>query len=220
KKNILTKTNEKGVSSIVKLTNFAQFMNSAGKSVLSKLFEYKTANTNEPVPFAEAKEMDDFKEPTLRNVDFPIQAVEEKRASKTSLTPANEAAVQYGTHLHRLLELVSFKKKDASFIKNEAERKKIEALFNNSIFDNLEGFHEFHEYRYLDYKNDLEGSIDLLLVKEGEKAMIIDYKTKSLDDEAYERQLGLYKEHIEKVFGLKTETYLLSISDNVLKVVE
>ena len=219
-KHILTKTNDKGVSSIVNLTNFAQFLNSAGKDVLNSLFEYKTANTDEPVPFAQMRQMDPFKEPSLRSIDFPCEAVEEKRASKTSITPINEAAAQYGTHMHRLLELVSFKKKDASFIENEKERKKIEALFTNSIFDNLEGYHEFHEYRYLDYKNDLEGSIDLLLVKEGEKAMIIDYKTKSLDDAAYEKQLKLYKEHIEKVFGLKAETYLLSISDNVLKVVE
>ena len=217
---ILTKANDKGENSIVKLTNFAQFINSAGKDVLSKLFEYKTANTEEPVPFAQMKQMDPFKDPDLRSIDCPCVAVEEKRASKTTITPINEAAAQYGTHMHRLLELVSFKDKDASFIKDEKERKKIEALFTNSIFDNLEGYHEFHEYRYLDYKNNLEGSIDLLLVKEGEKAMIIDYKTKSLDDEAYEKQLRLYKEHIEKVFGLKAETYLLSISDNILKVVE
>ena len=57
-------------------------------------------------------------------------------------------------------------------------------------------------------------------MKEREKAIIVDYKTKSLDDEAYDRQLGLYKQYVERVFGLKAETYLLSISENVLKVVE
>ena len=206
--------------SSVSLTNFSQFLSSAGKTCLSSLFEYKAANTEKPVPFAKMMEVEPFKEPALRSIDYPIELVIEKRASKSSFVPINEGAAQYGTHMHRLLELVSFKNKDASFIKNESERKKIEALFDHDLFASLDGYKEFHEYRYFDEENDIEGSIDLLLVKEGEKAIVVDYKTKSLDDEAYAKQLGLYKQYVERVFGLKAETYLLSISENLLKVVE
>ena len=204
----------------VQLRNFTQFLFSAGKDAMDLLFAHEDANTDKPVPFARMRQLSPFQEPKLRTIDSPAQEIQDKRASKTSIAPINEAAAQYGTHMHRLLELVSFKKKDASFITNDSERKKIEALFNHDIFDNLDGYREFHEYRYIDDENNLEGSIDLLLVKAGEKAIIVDYKTKNIDDEAYDKQLGLYKQYVEKVFGLKAETYLLSISDNVLKVVE
>ncbi len=219
---VRSKTDAKGVTKndVVVPQTFNQFLWSAGKSFLSSLFVYGSAVTTEPVPFAKMKEIESFKTPNLRRIDCPAEMVEEKRASKTSFAPINEAAAQYGTHLHRLLELVSFKNKDASFIRSETERSKIEKLFDHSIFDNLSEYHEFHEYGYVDDENTLVGSIDLLLVKEGEKAIIVDYKTKSLDDEAYAKQLGLYKQYVEKVFGLKAETYLLSISDNALKVVE
>ena len=219
---VKTSVNSKGatVYSLVQPNSFAQFLNMVGKSSLGTLFENKDANIEEPTPCAKTAGIEPFEKPILHSIDCPIEIVEEKRASKSSFTPINEAAAQYGTHMHRLLELVSFKEKNASFITNDSERKKIEALFNHDIFDNLDGYKEFHEYRYIDYDNDLEGSIDLLLVKAGEKAIIVDYKTKHLDDEAYDKQLGLYKQYVEKVFGLKAETYLLSISDNILKVVE
>lgn len=221
---ILTRTapNSKGemVTKIVSPKSFNDFLNYAGRGFLAKNFEQKDAITTEPIPFAKMKEMVSFKTPTLRSIDCPAEELQETKASKTSFTPINEAAAQYGSHMHRLLELVSFKKKDASFIKSESERNKIEALFKQPIFDDLEGYREFHEYAFIDDENSITGSIDLLLVKEGEKAIIVDYKTKSLDDEAYDRQLGLYKQYVERVFGLKAETYLLSISENVLKVVE
>ena len=219
---VRSKTDSKGSikNDVVVPQTFEQFLWSAGKSFLSSNFDYRTALTSEPVPYAKSTEVESFKTPTMRSIDFPAEMLEEKRASKSSITPINEAAAQYGTHLHRLLELVSFKNKDASFIKSETERTKIEKLFGHFIFDDLSDYHEFHEYSFIDDENGLTGSIDLLLVKEGEKAMIIDYKTKSLDDEAYAKQLGLYKQYVERVFKLKAETYLLSISENVLKVVE
>ena len=219
---VRTTTNSKGQATYtwIKPNSFARFLNMAGNDVLTRIFDYEDADVEEPTPLPRATQIESFKKPAIHSIDCPIEIVEEKRASKTSFTPINEAAAQYGTHMHRLLELVSFKEKNASFIDNEHERKKIEALFNHDIFDNLDGYKEFHEYRYIDYDNGLEGSIDLLLVKAGDKAIIVDYKTKHLDDEAYDKQLGLYKQYVEKVFGLKAETYLLSISDNILKVVE
>ena len=221
---ILTKTapNSKGEmeTKIVSPKTFNDFLNYAGKDFLKKNFEQETAVTSDPTQLAKAQKMEVFKTPSLRSIDRPVEEFEENRASKTSLTPINEAAAQYGSHMHRLLQLVSFKDKDASFIQDAKEKTKVDALFKHPIFENLEGYKEFHEYAFIDDVNNVRGSIDLLLVKAGEKAIIVDYKTKSLDDEAYERQLKLYKQYVERVFKLKAETYLLSISDNVLKVVE
>ena len=223
-KKVLTRTkkdaNGKIEYSVVVPKTFNQFLITAGKAYLAGILDYKAAKTDKPVPFAKMIEMEHFDTPVLKKIDLPAEEVEEKKASKTSFTPINEAAAQYGSHMHRLLEFVSFKNKDASFINNATERAKIEKLFGHSIFDDLSDYKEFHEYGFIDDVNNLRGSIDLLLVEKGKKAMIIDYKTKSLDDEAYAKQLGLYKQYVERVFGLKAETHLLSISENVLKVVE
>ena len=49
---------------------------------------------------------------------------------------------------------------------------------------------------------------------------IIDYKLKHIDDEAYKKQLGVYKNYIEKTFNLTVNTYLYSIiENNILKVI-
>ena len=41
--------------------------------------------------------------------------------------------------------------------------------------------------------------------------MIIDYKTKHIDDENYIKQLKVYKDYVERVFKKKTYTYLYSL---------
>jgi len=221
---VRTKTDPKGKTeySVVIPKTFSQFLACVGKPILTSVLDYKAAVTGEPTPLKRDSGGDQgtFQTPRIEKIDIKAETIQEERASKTSLTPINEAAAQYGSHMHRLLQLVSFKDKDASFIQDAKEKTKVEALFKHPIFENLEGYKEFHEYAFIDDINNVRGSIDLLLVKEGEKAIIVDYKTKSLDDEAYERQLKLYKQYVERVFKLKAETYLLSISDNVLKVVE
>jgi ATP-dependent exoDNAse (exonuclease V) beta subunit len=63
----------------------------------------------------------------------------------------------------------------------------------------------------------IHGIIDLLLVF-NDKAIIIDYKLKNVDDDAYLKQLNGYKKYIEGILHKNTDIYLYSILDgNLIK---
>ena len=48
---------------------------------------------------------------------------------------------------------------------------------------------------------------------------IIDYKLKNINDNAYLKQLNVYKNYIENTFNKDTSIYLYSILDNTLEKV-
>ena len=130
--------------------------------------------------------------------------------------------LDYGTYLHRLLELVDFKSKDTSFIKNEKDRRIIDKVLSLGIFSNLDNAVIYQEYGYYDDELLSTGFIDLLIVKD-DKYYIIDYKAKHIYDEAYVNQLHTYRRNICNIFNIKDTTkvqmYLLSILDcKIIKV--
>ena len=51
------------------------------------------------------------------------------------------------------------------------------------------------------------------------KMVIIDYKLKNVEDEAYVSQLDGYKRYIEKLTGKRVNTYLYSILDGKIREV-
>ena len=124
--------------------------------------------------------------------------------------------------LHRLLELVDFKKKDTSFIEDKADRKLIDDVLNLPLFEDVNSYSIYKEYEYFDEINNTNGIIDLLLVKE-KNALIIDYKTTSFDDINYDNQLKTYRRNISKIFKIDEENikmYLLSITRCKIRKVE
>lgn len=141
------------------------------------------------------------------------------RPSKESLEPSNEGALEYGSRLHRYLELADFKTKDVSWIADESDRKKIEKVLSLPLFAHLEEAEVMHEYAYYDEKNDVNGSIDLLILYK-DKAVIVDYKSRSIDDPAYERQVEAYASYLRAVTGLPVEKYLLSINEARLRALQ
>jgi len=148
--------------------------------------------------------------PIPKKIDVPAKLIEKTRASKQSLERLDEGALAYGTRLHRLLQLVDWKSKDTSFILDERERKKIDDVLALDLFKDSQKAEAYSEYAFFDEKEAIHGSIDLLLIYP-DKAQIIDYKAKSIDDPAYGKQLATYQRYIERVFHLKVECYLLSI---------
>ena len=60
------------------------------------------------------------------------------------------------------------------------------------------------------------GIIDLM-IENDDNIIIIDYKLKNIDDDAYKKQLEGYKEIIEKRSNKKIELYLYSILDETYK---
>ena len=120
-----------------------------------------------------------------------------------------------GVYLHRLMELVNFVSKDTSFIKNEKDRKLIDNVLSNPVFDDLSTAKIYKEYGYYDELLQTTGFIDLLYFK-GSECYIVDYKSRSIDDEAYERQLRVYQRNAQSLFNINKEhvhLYLLSLGE-------
>lgn len=167
----------------------------------------------------------------LLNVNDKNYEFKEKTYKRASKELSNEdkyneelkASLDYGTHMHFLLESLDFINPDFSYIVDLKERKRIENVRNLDIFDDVdESTHVFSEYQY--EMNNIEGSIDLLLVYK-DKIKIIDYKTSSIDDKEYIRQLNIYRKVIERDFKdykqvNNIKMYLLSIVKEKYKEVE
>ena len=120
------------------------------------------------------------------------------------------------------MELVDFVNKDTSFIKNEKDRKLIDNVLSNKVFDDLGSAKVYKEYGYYDELLQTTGFVDLLYFKDDE-CYIVDYKSRSIDDEAYERQLHVYQRNIQSLFNINKEhvhLYLLSLSENRIKEVQ
>lgn len=143
-----------------------------------------------------------------------------RRASKASSFEKNEAALAYGTRLHRLMEVADLSDKSASWVEDPAEREKIAKVLSLPLFDGLSrAKRAFREYHYQDERG-VEGSIDLLILYE-DRVDIIDYKSFSIDDEAYVGQLNAYAEEVAKLFpGLPIHKFLISLRQGAYREVK
>jgi len=183
-------------------------------------FSFKETPVLDPLPLTQGEgNFENENAPERKQVSILPQEAPHIRASKTSLEPLDEGALSYGTALHRLLEVTDFRTKDTSFIKNAEDRSLIDKVLSLPLFSTLEKAMIYKEYAFYDEEKNLHGSIDLLLIYP-EKAVIVDYKAKDIDDPHYREQLALYRSYIEKSFAKPVETYLLSIIGGELKKVE
>jgi ATP-dependent exoDNAse (exonuclease V) beta subunit len=71
----------------------------------------------------------------------------------------------------------------------------------------------YHEYGYYDEENLTSGFIDLLFVEDG-VYHIVDYKTSSIEDPAYDEQLNAYARNVMRLFNVDkdhVQLHLISI---------
>lgn len=151
------------------------------------------------------------------------------KASKDSQKVADLENEEFGTKLHRELELLDWSDfpptlPDASFIKNDNERKLVQDFIHSSLIDSLrkEGnYIIYQEYTYLDHERHSLGSIDFLAVDEkAKKAVIVDYKTSNIVDDAYKKQVSIYKENVSRLFDFSLDNiscYLYSLAKGEIK---
>lgn len=202
-------------ASIKNPTSFHEFFYLSG---LKDRWEIKNVPVVDPTPLQGAdNSADEIPSPELRHISFPAKPVKRESASKKSLLPLDEGALEFGTRIHRLLELTNFITKDVSFIDSPRERKLVEGVVSLPLFDS--GYRYYHEYNFFDEKSNVTGSIDLLMVSPS-KAIIVDFKSNEVVDEAYRKQLSVYKAYISRVFACPVETYLLSVTKASLTRVE
>lgn len=145
--------------------------------------------------------------------DVEIESIilKRKKASKKLSFVSTKELLDRGEELHLYLEMIDFKNPDYSLIKPQ-DKKLIESFINSPLIKNLINPVFYKEYEFIDEKNNTIGIIDCLII-DGDKAYIIDYKLKNIDDDAYLEQIRVYKDVVNVYFKKEAECYLYSILD-------
>ena len=123
--------------------------------------------------------------------------------------------MELGTKIHYYLEMLDFKNPDYSYVDNKYINK-IKQFMNSPLLENIKEAKIFKEYEFMD--NGKHGFIDLLLEYK-DKIVIIDYKTKTIDDVHYDEQLNGYRTYIESLSSKPVYCYLYSIIDETYREV-
>ena len=195
--------------------NLVSSINDKDVSLLKELLaKYFVSNYEELVDFEKIKASGEMK---LKTLGFEKQEKPTfKKASKDVDDESDESTLDFGTHMHSLLESISLTSPDYSFIENEREKQMVSGVINLLNKLSIEKAKIFKEYQFVNDTNQTRGIIDLLLVYE-DKAIVVDYKLKNISDKEYKEQLNVYKEFVKGTFKLSTECYLLSIVDQKLE---
>ena len=146
-----------------------------------------------------------------RRVNVDHQKLDNKHFSKEKTLVSSIEDIkrmEYGTKIHEELEYSNFINPDNEYV--EALLKEIPEGYINT-------YHEY-EFSYIYSDTKYNGIIDLM-VEYDDMIYIIDYKLKSISDEAYNEQLNGYRNYIESITDKKVKIYLYSITDNTLKEV-
>ena len=153
----------------------------------------------------------------IEEFSFEKEELEEKHFSKSSVklfTKEEISKMDFGSKIHEKLELIDFKNPNYNLL-NTLEKEKIKAFIeSNLIKENIDSkFYKEYEFIYEEDNSIKHGIIDLM-IESADKIIIIDYKLKNIEDEAYKEQLLGYKNYISKISNKKIELYLYSILDS------
>ena len=124
--------------------------------------------------------------------------------------------MELGTKIHYYLEMLDFKNPDYTSVDNKYINK-IKTFIDSPLLENIKEAKIFKEYEFMD--DGKHGFIDLLLEYE-DKIIIIDYKTKTIDDVHYDEQLNGYRTYIESLSSKPVYCFLYSIIDETYKEVK
>lgn len=124
--------------------------------------------------------------------------------------------MEIGTKIHYYLEMLDFKNPDYTNVDSKYINK-IKEFIDSPLLENIKEAKIFKEYEFMD--DGKHGFIDLLLEYE-DKIVIIDYKTKTIDDVHYDEQLNGYRTYIESLSSKPVYCYLYSIIDETYREVK
>lgn len=156
----------------------------------------------------------------IKEVNINYEIIEQKKASKKInklLTESEIEIMNFGNKIHYYLEMIDFKNPDYSLIEEDLVPK-IKAFLNCDLLQNINSAIVYKEYEFIDISDQIEnrGVIDLI-IEEDDCLKVIDYKTKNIDDEAYEEQLKTYRDYLKTITDKKIELYLYSIMEEKYK---
>lgn len=154
-------------------------------------------------------EKSDIKKITIKKIEVPAEKHVHNRASKEIGEEVNASLLDFGSELHAYLENMDLNSDSLEYIKDIRMRRYVKNVKNSSLFKEVRNEQVRHEYRFFDEKNNVEGYIDALIIKDNE-VDIVDFKLKNIDDEAYDKQLRTYKRYIATLTNLPIKMYLLA----------
>lgn len=146
-----------------------------------------------------------------------------KRMNKISNSHL-DSMLEKGLQYHYILEMLDFTRPFESLNELDIDsnaKNIITKVLNMDLMKNIYLAKTLHEYEFFSIIDNASyhGIIDLLAIYD-DHIDIIDYKLKNFDDEAYDRQLGLYKKYVMSKTNLRVDCYLLSIIDGTTRKVE
>ena len=160
----------------------------------------------------------------VNEINVDTEVLEEVHYSKDKLhiiSKEEKDVMEFGTKVHEILELIDFNNYNLDLYDiNDSIKNKIISFINSDFMKDKLNLNMYKEYEFLYYEDNTlsHGIIDLLL-EDTDKMIIVDYKLKGIDDEAYDKQLNGYRKYIENKTGKKTYCYLYSILDERVREV-
>lgn len=164
------------------------------------------------------------KRPIYNVNDYKGDLVLPSRISKEVievLSDEEQENLDYGTHLHAIMEGLDFKNIDLSLL-NDEDYKIISNVLSNDLFKDIAKAKTYHEHEFIFESNNKQyhGIIDLL-VEYDDHVEIIDYKLLNIDHKEYDRQLSIYRDYVASVIVDKPiKCYLLSLLKNESREVQ
>lgn len=158
---------------------------------------------------------------TYKELEIQEKRKERETFSKHStklVTKEQLQNMEFGTKVHEVLEYFDFKNPDFSNL-DSFLKEAIQKFLSLPILKDIQSSTIYHEYEFLDYETDSKGIIDLMIEWENQ-IIIIDYKLKNINEEAYQKQLKGYKKYIETLTHKPVKTYLYSILNYELEEVK
>ena len=136
------------------------------------------------------------------------------------ITKEEKEKMVYGTKVHEVLELMDFKNPNYTNIDSKIAEKIKSFIDSDLIKNNINSkFYKEYEFIYKEENIVKNGIIDLMIENESE-IIIIDYKLKNIDDDAYTEQLNGYGKYIASKTNKNISKYLYSIIDCKFKKIE
>ena len=156
----------------------------------------------------------------IDEIEIDNKPIVVSRASKQLKVDADSSLLDLGTELHFIFEAIDFMNPNYELI-DIKYRKYIKSFLESTLISKLKNNNGiiYKEYEYYDSINLVRGIIDLMIVYD-DYIDIIDYKTKNIDDEAYNDQLNAYRNYIKLLFNKEVHCYLYSIIDQNYREVQ
>jgi len=194
------------------IRNFGEFLDYVNIKVDS--YELVAENLKQVREATENNDVVVIKEP----INMSSELITRNRASK-EVDDVDDELLLLGNKYHYYLELLDFASKDTSFIKNEIDRARINKFVSYGLFKNADSAKVLHEYKFYDEKNNISGIIDMLLIYD-DHIDIVDFKLSHVNDAAYEKQVGAYKNYISQISKLPIHTYITGILSGEIKQID